>query len=381
MQDHPAGSRAETLVSEGLATVRGYRDAGMRVSFAIMFFDQNALGYVGDEVSAALSADQAMAVGGIATHAANMSFAEHKAVLDTLAAAFVDDDGVRIQLAPANLHWCSHRSLEHFAELSASAGLPLHMHLLETRTQRRYADWRADGSPIDYLRRLGFTGQQMTIGHGTWIAEAEIDRIADAGYSVCHNCSSNLRLSSGLAPVRALVDAGVNVALGIDEAGLNDDHDMLQEMRLAHHLSKAVDADHPFGLDMGRILHMATAAGAKSVGWGGKLGGLSPGYAADFVVIDQHKAAFPGRAEQWSPLEVVLYRGRPQHVVAVHVGGECIWREDASTRVDVKTIRQQLASVLASAEYAEPLRLGLIKDVERQVLDVHARSPHWFSRG
>ena len=93
----------------------------------------------------------------------------------------------------------------------------------------------------------------MTIGHGTWIAEAEIDRIADAGYSVCHNCSSNLRLSSGLAPVRALVDAGVNVALGIDEAGLNDDHDMLQEMRLAHHLSKAVDADHPFGLDMGRI--------------------------------------------------------------------------------------------------------------------------------
>ena len=56
-------------------------------------------------------------------------------------------------------------------------------------------------------------------------------------------------------------------------------------------------------------------------------------------------------------------------------------REDASTRVDVKTIRQQLASVLASAEYAEPLRLGLIKDVERQVLDVHARSPHWFSRG
>ena len=72
----------------------------------------------------------------------------------------------------------------------------------------------------------------MTLGHGVWLNEDDIQRIAETGTCVCHNCSSNFRLRSGVAALNKLEAAGITTAIGIDEAGINDDRDMLQEMRM-----------------------------------------------------------------------------------------------------------------------------------------------------
>lgn len=73
---------------------------------------------------------------------------------------------------------------------------------------------------------------RLTLGHGVWLTEEDIELLAETGTCVCHNCSSNFRLRSGIAPLNALEAKGIGTAIGIDEAGLNDDRDMLQEMRL-----------------------------------------------------------------------------------------------------------------------------------------------------
>ena len=140
--------------------------------------------------------------------------------------------GSRIQLAPANLHWCSDDALTRLANCSRKYGVPLHMHLLETAYQKEYARRRGGGTAVQYIDRFGLLGPQMTLGHGVWLNKRDIQRLAETGTCVCHNCSSNFRLRSGVAALNKLEAAGITTAIGIDEAGINDDRDMLQEMRM-----------------------------------------------------------------------------------------------------------------------------------------------------
>ena len=108
----------------------------------------------------------------------------------------------------------------------------MHMHLVETAYQKEYARRRGGGTALDYIDRFGFLGPRLTLGHGVWLNEADLDRIAATGTHICHNCSSNFRLRSGVAPLNAFEQRGIDTAIGLDEAGINDDRDMLQEMRM-----------------------------------------------------------------------------------------------------------------------------------------------------
>ena len=132
----------------------------------------------------------------------------------------------------------------------------------------------------------------MTPGHGTWLNESDIELLAATGTCVCHNCSSNFRLRSGGAPLNVLEAKGVTTAIGLDEAGINDDRDMLQEMRMvlrAHRVPGMAD-DVP---TPAQVLRMATVGGAMTTPFGRALGALVPGKAADMVLIDWEQVAYP----------------------------------------------------------------------------------------
>ena len=101
-----------------------------------------------------------------------------------------------------------------------------------------------------------------------WLNEKDIDRLAAAGGCVCHNCSSNFRLRSGVAALNFFEKKGINTAIGLDEAGINDDRDMLQELKLvlrAHRVPGMVEADVP---TMSQVLRMATVGGARTTPYG-----------------------------------------------------------------------------------------------------------------
>ncbi len=146
----------------------------------------------------------------------------------TRAPARTDAPALRIV---ANLHWCSDDALEWLAATSKRLDVPLHMHLVETAYQRAYAERRSGGTALAHIDRFDLLGPRLTLGHGVWLSPEDVGRVAETGTHICHNCSSNLRLRSGIAPLDDWTKRGINVAIGMDEAGINDDRDMLQELR------------------------------------------------------------------------------------------------------------------------------------------------------
>jgi cytosine/adenosine deaminase-related metal-dependent hydrolase len=215
--------------------IRAYQDIGMRVSYSFAFRDQNRLVYHDDqEFTASLPAELQPA---LQRHFARfgLTLSDYSALFERLHAAHHSTERVKIQLAPANLHWCSDAALEMLADLSARYEAPMHMHLVETAYQKEYARRRGGGTALDYIDHFGYLGPRLTLGHGVWLNEADLDRIAATGTHICHNCSSNFRLRSGVAPLNAFEKRGIGTAIGLDEAGINDDRDMLQEMDMGIH--------------------------------------------------------------------------------------------------------------------------------------------------
>src|SRR5580704_6816435 len=100
---------------------------------------------------------------------------------------------VKVQLAPANLHWCSDEALMRLADSSRKYDVPLHMHLLETAYQKEYARRRGGGTAVEYIDRFGLLGPRMTLGHGVWLNERDIQRLAETGTCVCQEMRMVLR--------------------------------------------------------------------------------------------------------------------------------------------------------------------------------------------
>ncbi|MEM8762130.1 MAG: amidohydrolase family protein, partial [Pseudomonadota bacterium] len=282
----------DAVLARSDAIIGAYSEIGMRVSYSFALRDQNRMIYEADEVFVAslpeaLRAPAAAYLGGF-----RLPLSEQIQVFHTLRERWAGHDLVGIQIAPSNLHWLSDFALESAARMAEETGAPLHMHLLETPYQKEYARRRAGCSALEHVDRFGLLGPQLTIGHGVWMTGDDLALLADRGGCLCHNCSSNLRLKSGTADLNAFVASGVPVALGIDEAGINDDRDMLQEMRLALTLHRPAghDAPAPGATD---ILRMATEHGAATTPFSGRIGRLAPGMAADIVLLDWEAVTQP----------------------------------------------------------------------------------------
>lgn len=353
------------MVAGASETLRAYQDLGMRVSYAHSIRDQNLLVYQADQqFLARLPADLARDLAPmLARQLAPLD--DHFALFDELRARFADDPRIAIQLAPANLHWCSDAALERVREACERTGVPHHIHLLETQYQKEYAHKRAGIGALEQLGRAGLLGPHCTLGHGVWLSEAEVERVAETGTRICHNCSSNLRLRSGVAALNRWEKRGVRVAIGIDEAGLNDDRDMLLEMRLVlrqHRTPGMNDADVP---TPAQIFRMATEHGAATTGFGERIGRLMPGAAADIVLMDWRQIAFPFLDEDTDALSAVVQRAKTGGVESVMVAGEVIYRDRKFTRVDKEAALNALAELLKRPRTEEEERRRL---VSRRVL-------------
>ena len=130
---------------------------------------------------------------------------------------------------------------------------------------------------MEYIDRFGLLGPQLTLGHGVWLNEADIDRLAATGTCVCHNCSSNFRLRSGVAALNVFEAKGINTAIGLDEAGINDDRDMLQEMRMVLRAHRVPGMARTTCRRWRRCCAWRPSGGAKTTAFGERLGMLEVG--------------------------------------------------------------------------------------------------------
>ena len=334
--------------------IRAYEDIGMRVSYCFALRDQNRLVYQADQDFIASLPAELQGPMQRWFDRFQLSLEDNLDLFRNLHRGHNAKRRVRVQLAPANLHWCSDKALAAMAELSRIHDAPIHMHLVETAYQKEYARRRGGGTAVEYLDRFGLLGPNMTLGHGVWLNEKDIDRVAETGTCICHNCSSNFRLRSGVAPLNRFEAKGINTAIGLDEAGINDDRDMLQELRLvlrAHRVPGMGDDDVP---GMGQVLRMATVGGARTTSWRESLGTLEVGKGADLSLIDWDSLAYPYLDDLTPTLDAVVQRAKASAVRAVMCDGEVIYQEGRFTRVDrdsaLKALHDDLSRALADDE-------------------------------
>jgi cytosine/adenosine deaminase-related metal-dependent hydrolase len=340
-------ARAEELI-------RAYHDVGMRVSYCYAVREQNRLVYQRDEDFVASLPPELRGPMQRWYDRFQLSLEDHITLFADLHGKYQQRSRTKIQLAPANLHWCSDAALQRLAETSRQYDAPLHMHLVETAYQKEYARRRGGGTAVDYLDRFGLLGPRMTLGHGTWLNERDIERLAETGTCVCHNCSSNFRLRSGVAALNALEARGVTTAIGMDEAGINDDRDMLQEMRMVLRAHRVPGMDESAVPTPAQVLRMATAGGAATTPYADRIGTLAPGRAADMVLIDWHQIAYPYLDEAMPLLDAVIQRAKTEGVRTVICDGEVIYSDGKFTRVDrdaaLRALHDDLSHALADDE-------------------------------
>src|SRR4051812_7684752 len=258
-------TRAQGLtdyVTEAKEVARAGRDVGVRVGFAPALRDRNPLVYGASEPILAALDPQSREEITRRFIRTPLPAREQIALVDAVASA-CQSETFDVQYGPAAVHWCTGELLEGIAEASAHTGRRVHMHLLETRYQRDWADQNFPDGIVRYLDSIRLLSPRLTLAHCAWARPDELALIAERGATISVNTSSNLHLRSGIAPLSEMMRQGCRVALGLDGAALDEDDDALREMRLADLLHGGTG----FRLDVARaqILNAALINGRRPV--------------------------------------------------------------------------------------------------------------------
>ena len=171
-------------------------------------------------------------------------------------------------------------------------GVRLHTHLAENRSDALYSLATFGLTPGDYAESVGWIGDDVWFAHGVQLDEPALRRFGQTGTGVAHCPCSNMRLASGMAPVRAMLRHGVSVGLGVDGSASNDSSHMFGEVRAAFLTARVREGDAA-ALTARGALELATLGGARVLGRD-DIGALAPGMAADFIAVDLERLGFAG---------------------------------------------------------------------------------------
>lgn len=362
LHSHATRSAAAYEAEMDLA-LAAYQDAGLRVGFAPGLRWCRTFVYEDDAAFAAMLPQPLRArfehfVG----QAPRLHLDRYLAAFDALAKR-VGLRGPRHRLihGPVALQWIGDEDMRAIARRVADEGTGLHVHVQESPYQLEWGPRTYGHSVVKQLHVLGALGPRTTLAHCVWLSESDIDLMASVGASYAHNPSANLRLKSGISPVIRARDRGLNVALGTDSMTINDDDDYVQEMRLAaklHRLPGIYERD----LSSRDVLRMATTNGRKVVLFD-DVGVLAPGGPADVVLLRLDGMLDEGLHEPgFDPIDLLLYRGKREHVDAVLVAGEVLLENGRLTKVDKAKVLDELRADAARAR-------AMVKPEVRELVD------------
>jgi 5-methylthioadenosine/S-adenosylhomocysteine deaminase len=232
---------------------------------------------------------------------------------------------------------CTRELLAEVARLARERGVMVHTHASENRDEIAMVERETGQRNIAYLDSLGLSGAHVLLAHCVHLDDAEIETLAKTGTHVAHCPSSNLKLSSGIAPVSRLLERGVSVSLGADGAPCNNRLDMFTEMRAAALLQKVLNG--PESLPAPRVLRMATIDGARALGLGDEIGSLETGKRADVVIINLNCLHSTPR-----PADIVssiVYSAQATDVETVIIDGRLVMRERQLLTLDEREVIEQ----------------------------------------
>ncbi|MBN1876454.1 MAG: 8-oxoguanine deaminase [Anaerolineae bacterium] len=239
----------------------------------------------------------------------------------------------RIVVAPCSPFSVTQNLMRESANLARAYGVHLHTHLAETQDEEAFCLESFGHRPLGYAEELGWIGDDVWFAHGVHINAEEIAQMARTHTGVAHCPSSNMRLASGIAPIRAYLDAGVPVGLGVDGSASNDGSHLLAEARLAMLLQRVMG--NPAGLSAEELLWIATRGGAEVLGRD-DIGQLTPGKAADLIGLRLDTLGYAGGAVH-DPLAATVFC-QPQGVDFSVINGKVVIEEGQLNTVELMPI-------------------------------------------
>lgn len=267
-------------VPEMVAMGQAYADAGMRVVLAPMLADLNFYQAIPGLLDA-LPPDLARQVAASEETGGDGILAMMREALTSWPH---DSDRVRLGVSPIIPLHCTDAFMLDCVRMAREFGVPLHSHVAESKTQAVAALKRYGRTITAHIDGLGLLGPDFTVAHGVWLDDDDMRRLADRGATIAHNPGSNMRLGSGIADARRMLELGVNLAVGTDSANCSDNQNMYEAMRYASMVSNVRGPDHRRWLTTPEIIAAATRGGAQATGFA-DIGSLDPGMRADIVFL------------------------------------------------------------------------------------------------
>ena len=260
-------------------------------------------------------------------------------------------------VAPHAVYTCTPDILNATARLALEFDVPLHTHISETAFEVENLRNEQGMPVVPYMKKQGLFEAKVLAAHCVHIDEGEIRTLRHANAGVAHNPSSNMKLASGFAPVKRMLDLGVNVGIGTDGPASNNDLDMFEEVRLAAFIAKGYSGD-PTALPARTALAMATRLGANAMHIGHLTGSLEPGKRADLILVDLamlHNAPRFRRDPNNGVYAQLVYAAKANDVTDVMVNGQWVMRDKQLLTLDDQEL------LYASQDYAKQIDVFLIQ--------------------
>jgi guanine deaminase len=194
------------------------------------------------------------------------------------------------------------------------------------------------------MDKMGLINDRFTVAHGVWLDDDDMKRLGDRGASVAHNPGSNMRLGSGMADVRGMLNRKVNVAVGTDGASCSDNQNMYEAMRLASLVSKVQGPDWQQWLGTDEALRAATEGSARALGLHKQIGKIAPGYKADIVFLDLHHINWIPTND---PVNGIVHIEDGTGVHSVMIGGRMVVENRQLLTVDLPKLAARIEAVQA----------------------------------
>jgi guanine deaminase len=339
------------LIPEHLEAVfQAYEDLGIRAFVGMTLFDRPflcAVPFANEEIPPELLEQtarvQSTPPSEMLSHARGLAKSRHPR-----------SHRVGFMAAPSAPQRCSREFLEDVRRMADEFDIPTMIHAQETRLQVVTGHELFGSTTIEYLHHIGFLKAKTALIHAVWLNDHEIDLIASSGATVQHNPYSNLKMGSGVAPIRALLNAGVNVSLASDGCGSVDTANMHKTLSTTALIHKLRGDDPTTWVGAEDAWCAATLGGAAALGFDKELGALAKGRLADIVCYRLDSMAFtplnnPLRqlvfAETGADVELVLVDGK---IVLEH--GRCTLIDEARLIQEINEEHAKLAGFLADAE-------------------------------
>lgn len=265
-------------------------------------------------------------------------------------------------VAPHSVYTCTDEIWWEATKLAVEYDIPMHTHIAETSLEQENIRLEKNMPVIPYLKKQGIFEAKVLAAHCVHVDDGEIRTMLHAKAGVAHNPTSNLKLASGIAPVKRMLDTGLKVGIGTDGPASNNDLDMFEEIRLAALLAK-VDTNDPTTLPAQQTLLMATRMGAEAMHMGKIAGSLEPGKRADIILVDVHRLHnLPSFTRDPNSIYAQLvYASKAYDVHSVMINGKWVLQDRSLTTLD------EQALINEAQEYAKEIDIFLIQR-EKSVL-------------